>query len=137
MISLARHQFAVIAIAAIALASSLWVLLDIVPAYSTREERFGVAAFENRFEPLRKALPQQAVVGYVSDNAANDPSALAEFYLTEYALVPAIVKASTDEPLVIGNFHTNPDVAKLQAKRLVSVGAFGNFVFLYRSAAAR
>ena len=121
-----------IGLAAIALTSSLWILLDIVSAYNKSAENFGVTAFEARFEPLRKVLPPRAVVGYASDNPANDSAALAEFYLTQYTLAPSIVRASTDEPQVVGNFHNTPDQAKLRARNLGAVHDFGNYVYLFR-----
>jgi hypothetical protein len=54
-----------------------------------------------------------------------------EFFLTQYTLVPAIVKSSTEEHLLVGNFHTNkPDAAKLRAKNLMLGNDFGHDVFL-------
>jgi hypothetical protein len=73
-------------------------------------------------------------MGYVSDNPANNAQSQAEFYLTQYALAPAIVKASTEEHFVVANFHNNsPDPAMLRAKHLVLVQDFGNDVFIYRN----
>jgi hypothetical protein len=132
LIGLARHKFAVIAIAAIALCSAFWSLLDILGAVSNRPT-FGVAAFENRFDELRKTIRPHSVYGYVSDNAPNDPSARPEFYLTQYTLAPAIVKPTVQEPLVIANFHANqPNQALLRANNLVQVQNFGNGVLLCR-----
>lgn len=131
---MARHQFAVIALAAIALASSFGILLDLVTAYSRSSENLGVVPFERRFEVLSKNMPPHSVLGYVSDNPANDAAAQAEYYLTQYSLVPAIVKASTDEHFVVANFHSNaPNKAMLQAKHLELVQDFGNDVFIYRN----
>ncbi len=132
--SLTGHRFAVVALVAISLASSLWYLLDVIGVYSRNSDAFGVAAFEKRFEALRKSTPPRSVLGYVSDNPANDTRSQAEFYLTQYALAPAIVKASTEEHFVVGNFHTNaPDRNMLRAKNLVQVQDFGNDVFIYRN----
>jgi hypothetical protein len=133
---LTRHRFAVLALAAISLASSLWYLLDVIAVYSRSSEAFvlPVTGFEKRFEGLHKTMPPRSVLGYVSDNPANNTESQAEFYLTQYALVPAIVKASTEEHFVVANFHTNaPDRNMLQAKRLVLVQDFGNDVFIYRN----
>jgi len=131
---LARHKFAVIALAAIALCSTLWALLDILAAV-THNQIFGVAAFESRFDGLRKTLQPHMVYGYLSDSARNDPSAAPEFYLTQYTLAPAIVKATPDETMVIANFHNNrPDQKLLQANHLVPLQNFGNGVVLCRKA---
>ena len=128
------HRFAVVALISISLASSLWFLLDVISAYSYSSEAFGVAAFEKRFQLLRQNLPPRSVLGYISDNPPDNTQAQAEFYLTEYALAPAIIKASTGEQLEVANFHTNtPNPALLKAKNLTLVQDFGNDVFLYRN----
>ena len=114
--------------------SSFWLLLDAVSGYYNRAQTFGVDAFEDRFRELRKALPPHSVVGYASDNPANDESAQAEFYLTQYTLAPAIVNATLNEPLVVVNYHNpQPDLAKLQAQHLVPLQNFGNGVLLCRN----
>jgi hypothetical protein len=132
LIGLARHTFAVIALAAVALCSTVWYLLDVLGAVS-HSPVFGVAAFENRFDELRKTVQPHSTYGYVSDNLPNDPSARPEFYLTQYTLAPAIVKPNAEALLVVLNFHeTNPDVKLLRANRLELVRIFGNGVALCR-----
>jgi hypothetical protein len=131
---LARHQFAVIALAAVALASSFWLLLDLISAYSRNTATFGVASFEDRFSEFRKTLPPHTVLGYLSDNPVNDPSNQAEFNLTQYTLAPAIVKPSIDEHLIVMNYHSStPDPAALRARHLVPVQDFGHGVLLCRN----
>lgn len=131
---MARHQFAVIALAAVALASSFWVLLDLVSVYSRNTATFGVAAFEGRFDEFRKTLTPHTVLGYLSDNPLNDPSNQAEFNLTQYTLAPTIVKPSIDERLVVMNYHANiPDPAALRARHLLPIHNFGNGVLLLRN----
>lgn len=128
---LARHQFAVIALLAIALASSFWVLLDVAGEYSKRAASFGVAQFENRFAELKKAVPPQTVLGYTSDNTPDDVNDQAEFYLTQYTFAPNIVTSSTLERFVIGNFHNpRPDPSVFQAKNLMPLRDYGNGVIL-------
>jgi hypothetical protein len=130
---LARHKFAVIALAAIALCSTFWSLLDLLGAVSQSGQAFGVAAFEKRFDEFRKTVQPHSVLGYISDNPPNDPSARPEFFLTQYTLAPAIVKPTADERLVIANFHKNqPDQKLLRANKLVPVEDFGNGVVLCR-----
>jgi hypothetical protein len=128
---LARHQFAVISLLVIALASSFWVLLDVAGEYSKTLASVGVPAYESRFAELRKMATPQSVFGYTSDNPPSDPSDLAEFYLTQYTLAPAIVITSVQEQLVVANFHVgNPDTARLQAMHLTPVQNFGHGVIL-------
>jgi hypothetical protein len=116
---LARHQFAVVVLAAIALFSSFWFLLDVLGAATHSTSAFGVTAFENRFSDFPSTVRPHTVYGYLSDNPPNDPSALAEFHLTQYVLAPAIVRPSTRENLVIVNYHgKNLDMKLLAANRL-------------------
>jgi hypothetical protein len=131
---LVRHQFAVIALAALALASSFWLLLDLVSVYTRNTATFGVASFEDRFSEFRKTLEPQTVLGYLSDNPVNDPSNQSEFNLTQYTLAPAIVKPSIDERLVVVNYHSGtPDLAALRARHLAPIRDFGKGVLLCRN----
>jgi len=130
---LARHQFAFFVLAAIALTSSFWLMLDVVGSYNAPVTGLTVDGFENRFEALHKALPPHSVLGYVSDNQASDPSYLAEYYLTQYTLAPVIVKPTSAEALVVFNYHTpKPDEAVLRTNNLIPVQAFENGVMLCR-----
>ena len=127
LIGLARHRFAVITLAAIALVSSFWFLLDILGAVNHSRQTFGVGAFENRFNDFPKTIPPHTVYGYLSDTQPNDPSALAEFRLTQYVLAPAIIKPSTHENLVIVNYHSKDlDMKLLAANHLRPLRNIGN-----------
>ena len=135
---MARHQFAVIALLGIAVASIFWVLLDVARAYSHSSASYGVDNFENRFGDLPKAATPKTVFGYISDNRRDDPSDQAEFYLTQYTLAPAIVVSSTTERDVVANLHSaNPDMKALQARGLMPVRNFGNGIFLLRNISVR
>ena len=130
---MARYKFAVLSLAAIALISSFWFLLDVLGAATRRTKSFGVAAFEDRFNNLRQTVQPHAVFGYLSDTQPNDPSALAEFHLTQYTLAPAIIKPSANENLVIVNYHGKQlDPKLLQANHLQPLESFGNGVELCR-----
>ena len=94
-------------------------MLDVISAYnfSRSAGAFGVPALKSASQTLHKSMQAKSALGYVSDNPANNTQAQAEFYLTQYALAPAIIKASTEEPLVVANFHTNqPDQALLSGQ---------------------
>jgi hypothetical protein len=111
-------------------------LLDLIALHSRGAENFGVAGYEERFEVFRKSVPPRSVLGYVSDNPPGDVSEGGEFFLTQYTLAPSIITNSAEQPLVVGNFHTNnPDPAKLSAKRLMILKDYGHDVFLLRNAA--
>ena len=72
---------------------------------------------------------------HAADTPANDPSALAEFHLTQYTLAPAIVRPSTSENLVVVNYHAKQlDAALLRTNHLAPYQDFGNGVALCRQA---
>jgi hypothetical protein len=131
LIGLARHQFAVLSLAVIALVSSFWFLVDVLGTATRATPSFGVAAFEDRFNGFGKTVQPHTVYGYLSDNPANDPSSLAEFHLTQYVLAPAIVRQSTHENLVIVNYHSKDlDMRLLQANRLKPYRSVGTGIAL-------
>ncbi len=133
LIGLARHKFAVLSLAAIALVSSFWFLLDVLGAATQRTQAFGVAAFENRFNDFRKTIQPHTVYGYLSDTPDTDISALAEFHLTQYTLAPAIIRPSAHENLVIFNYHGKQmDMKLLQANHLGVLRLVGNGLALCR-----
>ena len=128
-----RHKFAVITLAAVALCSTFWSLLDTLGAVTHGVQAFGVAAFEHRYDEFRKTVQPRSVFGYTSDTPPNDPSERPEFILTQYTLAPAIVKPTTEERLVIVNFHNNkPNEKLLRDNKLVQVQNFGNGIVLCR-----
>ncbi len=117
---------------AIALVSSFWFLLDVLGVATQRAPRFQVADFEKRFATFPKSDPH-TLYGYVSDNSPRDPSALAEFHLTQYVLAPAIVTPSANRDLVVINYHAKQlDYKVLLATHLDLVRDFGNGVALGR-----
>ena len=128
---MARHPFAVITLAAIALVSSFWFLLDVLGAANHSRQTFGVGSFENRFNDFQKTIKPHTVYGYLSDTPANDPSAVAEFRLTQYVVAPAILKPSTHENLVLVNYHSKDlDTKLLAANHLRPFRNIGNGLLL-------
>lgn len=96
-----------------------------------------ITLYEKRFEGLRKMLPANSVVGYISNKQAKDirfdPSA-GRYYLTQYALSPVIVAYSVEHQLVVGNFRgTFPDPESFKGKILILLKDFGNGVMLFRN----
>jgi hypothetical protein len=102
-------------------------------AATQRTQAFGVAAFEDRFNDFRKTIQPHTVYGYLSDTPVTDPSALAEFHLTQYTLAPAIIRPSVHENLVILNYHGKQmDMKLLQANHLGVLRLVGNGLALCR-----
>lgn len=130
---MARHQFAVLALAALALASSFWWLLDLLQDYAKNGKTFGVEAFENRFSNFRKSAAPNTVYGYFSDDPTRTQVTQAEYFLTEYAIAPNMVIETRNLPLVIANTHSpTPNMTALNAAHLDLIQDFGNGVLLCR-----
>ena len=122
----------------VTVASIFWILLDVAGAYTRSSTGYGVEKFESRFGDLRNGLTPQMTFGYVSDNRPDDPSDQAEFYLTQYTLVPALVTTSAAPAGVIANMHAaTPDMNALRARNLVCFRNFGNGIFLCRNMSVR
>jgi hypothetical protein len=121
-----------LSIAAVALASSFWFLLDVIGTVAHRTPVLRVSEFEDRFADFPKP-DAHVVYGYASDNAANDPRGLFEYHLTQYVLAPAIIKPTANYDLVVVNYHTkNLDFRFLHANHLDPYRDFGNGVALCR-----
>jgi hypothetical protein len=117
---------------ALALVSSFWFLLDVLGLATQRAPTFQVADFEKRFATFPKTDPHM-LYGYISDTPPNNPSALAEFHLTQYVLAPAIVTPSAGQDLVVMNYHSKQlDYKFLRTVNLNLVRDFGNGVALGR-----
>jgi hypothetical protein len=93
-----------------------------------------VTDFERRFAPLREALPQRGMVGYVSDT-----DSVGEFFLTQYVLAPIVVyprpagfaTSSSGPILVVGNFNSPASIPDILTKnRLMMKRNFGDGVLL-------
>ena len=98
-----------------------------------------VAAYEKRFDGLRRALPARGVIGYVSDS-----DFFGDLYLTEYALAPRVVDrpfsgyppfsgsvVSGQTPAVVGNFTSPANIPRVAAENgLIVSRDFGSGVVL-------
>ena len=83
------------------------------------------ARSDQRFSLLKMQLPTQGVVGYIGETG---DSALADYYLTQYALAPLVVDYSPEHALVIGNFPSSQPTAISPDLRVIQ--DFGKGVFL-------
>ena len=62
-----------------------------------------------RFDTLKKMLPEHGTVGYISDKLGDDGSW--DYYQTQYALSPIIIDRTANPEIVIGNFR-DPNVVQ-------------------------
>ena len=121
---------------AVALASNLTLLVDAAGKYSsTARSNFDIVHYESRFEAIRKDIPRNGAIGYLTDTDANLTSTLAEYYLAQLALVPTVVTRNTEQTLVLANIHTPQPPTFYQQLGLELVKDYGSGVMLLRRTA--
>lgn len=85
----------------------------------------------DRLAALRQALPDNAVLGYMSD--AGGTLATVLYDTAQYSLAPRLLEKSTSADLVLGNFTRPADFAGLGSSYGLKIEHdFGNGVILYR-----
>lgn len=122
-------------LAAIGLASSVSLVWHAEPLGRRRTEKDEIVLSLRRFEPLRKALPPRATVGYEADseNPLEDRAEVKRFYLAQYAVAPVIVVAGVDRDLVIGNYQDPGANCRIcRSGRFVLQKDFGGGLMLFR-----
>jgi hypothetical protein len=130
-----RRQLAgVFLLVSLALLSSLSLARR---ARRIHRDRFGqdeTTLYLRRFEPLRKALPAHATVGYEADSEdpLTDRQEVRRFYLAQYALAPAILVAGSEPALVVGNYRDPARCRVCAAPDFVLVSDFGDGLMLFR-----
>jgi hypothetical protein len=128
------HITRTLALAALvaAVLTNVYELKQLVGVLASQQED-GIERYTDRLEQLRTLLPRTGRVGYVGDVPADaistNPDALKTYGLTQYALVPLVVRPGTGYPFIIGNF-SNPVAAARARKELMVVRDFGNGLML-------
>jgi len=88
---------------------------------------------EIRLAPVKKQLPSQGVIGYVSDDSRIEESvAWRRYAMTQYALAPLIVERTTEHKLIVGVFKdpdTIPTVAASKNLRVTQIFDEGVVLF--------
>jgi hypothetical protein len=94
------------------------------------------AASEQRFAGLKAALPPRGLVGYLSpvppDKVFRGTANVAQFYLTQYALVPLLVVNDPHQAYVVGNFFHGSAAQASRYPDLETARDFGHGVMLFR-----
>lgn len=88
-------------------------------------------SYEAKFAELKHFLPENGVVGYITDQQPD--AGRQEYYLAAYALAPAVVLRGTNYPFVVGNFHRPVTDEAGANPGLVLVGGSCNGVLLFRN----
>ncbi len=117
------------ALVAIALASTLAALVE---AGSAKSSNFDITQYESRFDGIRRDVPTDAAIGYLSDADPSLTSSVAEYYLAQLAVVPLLVANNAAQPLVMANVHTPQPPEFYRSKGLELVKDYGNGVMLLR-----
>lgn len=101
---------------------------------------------DERFAPVRAALPEHGTVGYIDENVQEGdiqvPSDLSKlgwwtkpgvkkYYLAQFSLAPVILVRGTEPPLVIGNFDNTQVNAGTPPRELLPVRDFGSGIILF------
>jgi hypothetical protein len=127
------HITRALALAALvaAVLTNVYELKQLVGVESKQEDE--IERYTERLEQIRALLPRTGRVGYVCDVPADaistTPDARKTFGLTQYALVPLVVRPGTADPFIIGNF-SNPVAAARARKELRVIRDFGNGLML-------
>jgi GT2 family glycosyltransferase len=127
----------------IALASNLRVLIRELHHFAEIAPPDEITRYEDRFRELRRSLPPQGRVGYVTDAvpaesvAGADAARLAfkHYVLTQYALLPTLVLPDVPGALTVGNFDTAGGLDPEVTRGRTLVRDFGNGVVLFRTTA--
>ena len=94
-----------------------------------------VPGYDQRLQALRAFLPKAGEVGFVSDTPPADvvknPEIVKRYYMTQYALVPLVVRPGAESTLIIGNF-LDPATIPLQTAGLTLVRDFGDGLMVLR-----
>lgn len=106
--------------------------------------RDGITLYEKRFKGLKKILPPNSIVGYITDTGElnqdrttwqANADICAKFSLTQYALSPVIVTYFRNKSdFVVGNFHGPLKNFKFPEDRdFIVIKDFKNGVVLFKT----
>ena len=86
-----------------------------------------------RFAGFRRMVPENAVLGYMTDVEPGSGLATVIFDAAQYSLAPRLLQLGTTQEWVLGNFTKDLDFQSLGAKYgLQTARYFGDGVVLYR-----
>ena len=121
---------------------SLWGVVEYFGFESAyqRESRdpYRIAAQTARLEGVRAALPENAVLGYLTDLEPGSIAASTAFNAAQYALAPRILERGATQAQVLGNFSRPADFAALGRQQGLRLERdFQNGVVLFRKEAPK
>ena len=135
----AQVDYPMAAKAAVALAAllSLWGSFEYSGLESAYQQQFRdpyqVAAQFSRLERVQSAIPEKAVLGYLTDAVPGSVVGDAMFNGAQYVLAPRVLQKGVAFDLVLGNFTKPGDFAAVgRAQGLGLERDFGYGVVLFR-----
>jgi hypothetical protein len=100
---------------------------------SQNRDPYLIAANLERFSGFRQAIPERAVLGYLTDAEPGSTVATAIFSSAQYAVAPRLLHAGTTQEWVLGNFTKPTDYQAIGTQHGLRLEHdFGSGVVLYR-----
>jgi len=94
-----------------------------------RKDPYAIERQMNRFEALRREVPPDTVLGYVSDIKPESVTVL----ITQFAVAPRLLVGNAPHDLVLGDFSKPQDYAEFgRARGLTLTKQFPGGVVLFR-----
>ena len=124
------------AAAAAVLILALWGAIDnydqesAFQSQTQNRDPYLIQASMDRFAGLRQAIPEDAVLGFMTDASGTLADVL--FGSAQYSLAPRLLERDAKPDLVLGDFARGADFTSLGGKYGLSIRQdFGNGVILY------
>jgi hypothetical protein len=133
----AEYSLAIQAAVVLAALLSLWGSFEYSGLESAYQQQYHdpyqIAAQFTRFGQLQSAVPDQAILGYLTDADPGSVLAEAMFNGAQYALAPRLLQKNPALDLVLGNFTKPGDFAAIGRSHGLRVERdFGSGVILFR-----
>lgn len=120
--------------AALALLVGVALLADLaklVELWDAPPQNLGeMAQRDQRFERLRRALPERTILGYVSD-AATEADLEKRLMLAQFSLAPTLLLLGADPVQILGDFSDPDSIRMGRDLKLTVLHDFGDGVVLF------
>jgi len=99
---------------------------------------YQIAADQARLGPVRAVIPEDAIVGYLTDHEPGSVEASAAFKVAQFNLAPRLLEMGAHRQVVLGEFTRPNDFERIARPLGLRVERdFGNGVVLFRSELSR
>jgi hypothetical protein len=102
-------------------------------AQSQNHDPYMIEAQGKRLATVKQAVPENAILGYLTDIDPASITAIAMFDAAQYTLAPRLIRMGATEEWILGNFTRPADFGRIGASHGLRVYRnFGNGVILYQ-----